>query len=156
MPKRIIVIISYVISIYFSVAYSQENQEFSQGVCIRLGQRIIGTGNDRTFYQVTAIGTHGESTTLTSLPIQNDISVNPSYYYFHAKDVSALKAIKVTTVTMTKGHAPIKLSCNNMLIQPHAKSADIAIQQDNWDTGQCLLSVTPYQNTAISPCHNAR
>jgi hypothetical protein len=140
---------------YCSMSYSQENNnEGKQGVCIRLGQRTIGAATDRTFYQVTVIGTRGESTTLTSLPLKNDFSTNPSYYYFHAKDVSELKAIKLTTVTMTRGHGPLQLSCSNMLIQPHAKSADIAIQQDNWDKGECLLSVTPYQSTAIVPCHN--
>lgn len=150
-------VISIIVGCLFccSISFSQENNNaLSQGVCIRLGQRTIGAANNHTFYQVTAIGTRGESTTLTSLPLKNDFSTNPSYYYFHAKDVSELKAIKVTTVTMTKGQGALKLSCSNMLIQPHAKSADISIQQDNWDKGECLLSVTPYQSTAIVPCYN--
>ncbi|MBV8801624.1 MAG: hypothetical protein JO131_01420 [Gammaproteobacteria bacterium] len=154
MIKQTFIIIFVILPIYFSTAHSQENTHLSQGVCIRLGQRNIGSTMNHTFYQITAIGTHGESTTITSLPIQNDLSANPSYYYFHAKDVNELKALKVNTLTMTKGHGLLKLSCNNMLIEPHAKSADIAIQEDHLDQGECLLSVTPYQNKTIIPCVN--
>jgi hypothetical protein len=154
MKKFINLLILFLSCFYYISATAEQNNVNPSGVCVRLGQRTIGASNDRTFYQITVIGTRGESTTLTSPPLKNDFGTNPSYYYFHTKDVSEIKAITVTTVTMTKGHGPLRLSCSNMLIQPHAKSADISIQQDHWDQGECLLSTTPYEDTKIVPCNN--
>ena len=121
-------------------------------VCIHLTGNTIGSPGDQTVYRITAIDKKPtKRNTIVSQPIPYGDNIS---YYFKAPDVSSLNTIKIETLTTTGNHkSAIKLHCENPNIEVPTASADISVNQDTMDPGQCMINTLPYQQP-MTPCSN--